>query len=195
MFRRFRLGLLALGAFALAGAGYAGGMHANTINTATLTAQLTASEATTVTNIGSATFVPNIQGKNTFTDGTGTGKVNILWTASRTIAASGKDSFDLSGVLTNTFGTALSMTAVKGLIIVANAANTNNVVVGGAAAATWVGPFGDATDKIVVKPGGFFAVGVPGTGYTVTNTTADALVITNSAGTTGVSYQIGILSQ
>jgi uncharacterized phiE125 gp8 family phage protein len=63
----------------------------------------------------------------------------------------------LSGVLANALGASLAFTAVKAILIVADAANVNNVVVGGAASNAFA-LFGDATDTIAIKPGGAFMI-------------------------------------
>jgi len=41
-----------------------------------------------------------------------------------------------------------------------------------------------------VKPGGCFVLAWPGTGLTVTAGTADLITVTNSAGSTGVTYKV-----
>jgi hypothetical protein len=49
------------------------------------------------------------------------------------------ENLDLSGVLANALGATLAFTAIKAILIVADSANTNNVVVGGAASNGFVG--------------------------------------------------------
>jgi hypothetical protein len=130
----------------------------------------------------------------TFADGAGLNQAQQIFSDTRTLAASAAENLDLAGVLTNVFGSTLTFTKIKGLIICASDANTNDVVVGGHATAALAALFGDVTDTIKVKPGGMFALVAPAAaGYAVVATTGDMLTVTNSAGTTGVTYDIIIL--
>ncbi len=110
-------------------------------------------------------------------NGTGADMANNTWSDTRTISASSSDSLDLSGVLVNAFGTTLAFTKIKGFIIYAYAANTNNVLVGGDAngLAGWVG---NVNDIVVVRPGGCLAIMANvATAYAVTASTGDILKI------------------
>ena len=128
------------------------------------------------------------------TNGTGANNANMVFADTRTLAASGTEDLDLAGGVTNSFGTTTTFTKIKALIISAAAGNTNDVVVGGHATAAITSLFGDATDKVKVKPGGTVAFVAPdATGYAITATTADMLTVTNSAGTTGVTYDIVVI--
>jgi hypothetical protein len=81
----------------------------------------------------------------------------------------------------------LNLTKVKILRIRAATANTNDVVVGGAAANAFLGPFADATDKIAIQARrrGCCLI-APNAGYTVIAGTGDQLKIANSGAGTGV---------
>lgn len=127
--------------------------------------------------------------------GTSAGQADRLWTATRTIAASGTDDLDLNGTaLTDALGAAVAMARVKGIIVAAAAANTNNVVVGGAAATGFISWVGSATDKVVVRPGGVLALFcTDATGYAVTAATADLLRIANSGSGSTVTYDITVI--
>jgi hypothetical protein len=126
-------------------------------------------------------------------NGTGSGQANLLFADQRTIAASSSENLDLAGVLTDPFGNTLTFAAIKVIRICASSANTNNVLVGGAASNTFLGMFDDATDIIRVKPGGCFLWIAPQTGATVTASTGDILKIANSSSGTGVTYDVTIL--
>lgn len=126
--------------------------------------------------------------------GTGANQADLVWSDTRTLAASGSESLDLAGSLTDALGASLSFARVKVILISAAAGNTNNVVVGGASEDAFVGPFADATDKLVVRPGGMVAIAAPdATAYAVTASTADLLQVANSAGTTSVTYDVVII--
>lgn len=129
----------------------------------------------------------------TISDGTGADQANMVWSDTRTLTASSTEDLDLAGSLTNAFGSTLTFTKIKGIIVEAASANTNNVLVGGDAngLAGWVG---NVADYIVVRPGGVFSIYAPdSTAYAVTGGTGDILQIANSAGSTSVTYNIVII--
>jgi hypothetical protein len=129
--------------------------------------------------------------------GTGAGQADKFWRAQRTLAASANEDLDLNGAtFEDAFGTALAFVKVKGLLVAAAAGNTNNVLVGGAAANGFVSWVGAATDKVVLRPGAFFmlcAGQADATGYAVTAATADLLRVANSAGGTSVTYDVYVV--
>lgn len=126
--------------------------------------------------------------------GTGANQASNIYHAQRTLAASATENLDLAGTLTNAFGVTLTFTKIKAIIIHAAAANTNNVQVGGAASNAFVNWVADATDIINIRPGGTLILVAPdSTGYAVTAGSGDILKVTNSAGSTGVTYDVIIL--
>lgn len=129
----------------------------------------------------------------TFTDGTGAGQADRIFKDQRTLGASATEDLDLSGALTNIYGTTVVFARIKYIRVSAAAANTNNVNVA-RATANGVPLFLAALDAIPVRPGGFFSWGCSdATGIAVTAGTGDLLTITNSGGTTGVTYNITII--
>ncbi len=129
-------------------------------------------------------------------DGTAAGQANVLWSDTNTLAASANTDIDLAGALTNAIGGTSVFARVKGLYIAASAANTNNVVVGAAAATQWLSLIGTATGTIILRPGASMLVmaGIAdATGYTVTAGSADLLRIANSGAGTTVTYDIAII--
>lgn len=130
------------------------------------------------------------------TTGTGANQADLAFADTRTLAGSATENLDMAGVLTDAFGAALAFAEVVAILVVAAAGNTNNVVVGGAGAAGFFPMFGDATDTLVIKPGGFALIAAPGAAaYAVTATTADILKVTNSAAGTAVTYDIVIIGR
>lgn len=129
-----------------------------------------------------------------FGDGTGADQAQKLWTDQRTLAASATEDLDLAGGVSDVFGNVLTFTKVKALVIKAAAGNTNNVLVGGASSNGFITPFGGATHTVTVRPGGTLVLIAPdATGYAVTAGTGDLLKIANSAGSTGVTYDITVI--
>ena len=87
-------------------------------------------------------------------NGSGAGQANKIWTDRRTLAASASEDLDLAATLTDPFGATITFARIKALLIRAASGNANNVVVGGAAENGWTTWAGDATDKVIVRPGG-----------------------------------------
>ena len=130
-----------------------------------------------------------------FTSGVAANQADVLFMDERTLAASATENLDLNGTLLDAFGATFSPAKIKAVLIWAAAANTNDVVVGGAATNGWLGPFGAAAHTVAVKPGGFILMAAPqlaGLGA-VTASTGDLLKIANSAAGTGVTYGVIII--
>jgi len=129
-----------------------------------------------------------------FTDGAGAGQANVLFSDTRTLAASANEDLDLSGSLLGLLGNTAAFARVKGIIIVAAAANTNNVVV--QRPASNGAPFVDAEEKLFpdVRPGGVAMWLDPGaTGVALTASSADLINIANSSSGTSVTYDIYVI--
>lgn len=126
--------------------------------------------------------------------GTGANQGDRVFDDTRTIVASGTDDIDLAGVLLDAVGAVITFARVKGLFIAAAPGNTNNVIVGNAAAngfITWVGA---ATHTVTVRPGGLMALWAPdATAYAVTAGTGDLLRVANGGAGTSVTYDIVIV--
>lgn len=129
----------------------------------------------------------------TLTPGTSSGNADLIFMDTRTLSASSTENLDLAGSLTDPLGATLTFVTVKAIYVKAASANTNNVVVGGAGSNTLLGIFSDATDKIIVKPGGVFMWVAPATGATVTASTGDILLVANSSSGSSVTYDIVII--
>ena len=130
----------------------------------------------------------------TFTDGAGADQADEHWSDERTLAASASEDLDLAGVLTDAFGAVITFARIKFLYVEADAANTNDVVVGGAPANAWLGPFADVTDKFKVRPGGaHFDLDRTAGGFVVTAGTGDLLRVANSGAGTSVKYRMVLI--
>jgi hypothetical protein len=150
---------------------------------------------TLVRDTGTASIPHAVSTTIAYASGTAAGQADVIYSDTNTLAASGTSTLDLAGVLSD-LGTTLTFVKVKAIVITAAAGNTNNVILGGAASNGFVSWVGGATHTVTIRPGGFFALGV-GAGdlnaYAVTAGTADQLLITNSAGSTSVTYTIAII--
>jgi hypothetical protein len=126
-----------------------------------------------------------------FGNGTGANQANEAFADIRTLTASSSENLDLAGVLLDAFGSAITFTKIKALVVMAAATNTNDVLVGGAASNGFITPFGDPTDIVKVKPGGLMVLVAPdANGYAVTAGTGDILKVANSAGGSSITYSI-----
>lgn len=127
--------------------------------------------------------------------GTGAGQADKIWTDQRTLTASSTEDLDLVGVLTDAFGGTISLARVKAILVRAAAANTNNVIVGGASATQWAALLG-TTGTVTLRPGALFvaAAGVAdATGYVTAAGATDLLKVANSSSGTPVTYDIAVI--
>lgn len=126
--------------------------------------------------------------------GVGANQADKVFSETRSIAASGTFDYDLAGVLTDVFGAVCTFARIKAIAVFADAGNTNNVVLGNAAATQFLGPFGAAVHTAHVRPGGsvlFFAPDA--TGWPVGAGATDLFRITNGAAGTAVLFDIVFL--
>ena len=123
--------------------------------------------------------------------GTGADLADKAWWNTSTLAASASETWDLDA-LTDAFGDVLTFVKVKLLYVKASDDNNaaNPVVVGGG---DFAGPFADASDKVNLSAGDVFLATKFGSGWTVTATSADGLLVTNGAGTNSVTYDIVLI--
>ena len=129
----------------------------------------------------------------TLATGTGLGQADQIFHDQRTLAASATENLDLAGVLTDPLGTTLTFARIKALMVFALAANTNNVELT-RPATNGALIFIAAGDGISIEPGACFAWATPtAAGVVVTAATADLITLTNSAGSTAVTYDVVII--
>lgn len=164
----------------------------------TVTANISASVSgihSTALDLGTAAFPFAATASTAFASGTGAGQVDRVFTDTRTLAASGNESLDLAGTLTDALGATITMARVKAIFVSAAAANTNDVQVT-RPASNGVPFLMAAGDGIALRPGAFMIWGsgsADATGVAVTAGTGDLITFTNSAGTTSVTYTVVIL--
>lgn len=128
-----------------------------------------------------------------FSDGTAAGQADLIFKDTRTLAASATEDLDMSGALTNIYGETVVFADVRAILITADSANTNNVNVT-RPASNGLPLFLAASDGVAVRPGGaFLYVARDATGIPVTAGTGDLLTLTNSAGSTSVTYSITVI--
>jgi len=163
--------------------------------TATITIKELSNLSADVSELSTITGKVNETQTLSFANGTGANQANNRFDDTRSVDASSTDSLDLAGGLTNNLGTTLTFTKVKYIRISAASTNGDNLEVGGNAAA-FSTIFGDATDKIIIPPGGHFILSNPSAaGFAVTATTADILDIANADSGAAASYDIVVIGE
>jgi hypothetical protein len=137
----------------------------------------------------------NYNGQMVLGTGSGANQGQLVFSDTRTLAASANEDLDLNGAtLVDAFGAALNFTKIRGLIVRADPLNTNNVIVGGAASNGVFTMFGAATHTVTVRPGGVLALFAPdNTAYAAVATTADLLRIANGGAGSTVTYDIIVI--
>ncbi|MEX0854101.1 MAG: hypothetical protein WD036_12595 [Bauldia sp.] len=130
-----------------------------------------------------------------FASGGGADQADQVWSDRRTLAASTPEDLDLAGGLTDAFGNVITMAEVVALGVFASEDNTNDVVVGDAAAPVPV--FAGTNPTFSVKPGGCIVVAAPKAAglFTVGAGSTDDLKIANSGAGTSVTYDIFVLGR
>ncbi len=160
----------------------------------TLSAQILNADYSLAQDLATGHALFNLTRGFGLTSGTGLNQADKIWADTRIIAASGTDDLDLAGVLTDAFGASITFARIKAMLIYAWGANTNNVVVGAAASNQFINWVGAGTHTVNVRPGGLLLLATPdATAYAVTAGTGDLLRVANSAGGTGVTYDICLI--
>ena len=126
-------------------------------------------------------------------DGVSADQADMVFSDQRTIAASTTEDLDVDdGGLLDAFGTAFTIAKLKVLVVCAASGNTNTVDVGGDANS--VPFFDDATDLMLVHPGGCLTITNPVlAGYAVTAATGDIIQVANGGAGTTVTYDVVII--
>jgi len=191
LFGKITRGLVAVALASLTVGGLGGAAYVRSTEALAVTARVTSSfsgSETSALDQGTVTYPASLTYSQAYADGSGSNAANKLWCDTRTSADADPD---LAGTLTSGLGATVTFTAIKQIFINTPIGNAGNLLVGGAGANDFINWVGDATDVIVVKPGGHFELGVGGTGYAVTAGTGDILGIGSSSGT--ATYSICIL--
>jgi hypothetical protein len=147
-----------------------------------------------VLDIGTPTDTFQKRSKIELTNGTGSNSADLLFHDQRTLTASGTEDLDLAAALTNPLtGASMTFAELRLLMITAASTNTNDVVLS-RPASNGVPLFSAAGDGIEIGPGGVFLWAGPADGkVAVAAGTGDLLTVTNSAGSTSVTYDVIII--
>lgn len=141
------------------------------------------------------TFEPRISSSLTFEDGVGLNQADRQWVIERELAGAASDTITLDTGLKDAFGDDVDFAEIVGIMVVSDPANVATLSIGGGTGA-WFGMFGAATDKIVLPPGGFFAIAAPGEdGLGAVAALANSLTFTNSHATIACDFKVAILGR
>lgn len=163
-----------------------------------LTGLLNARAAFTQTgsnDLGTVSAALELAFSRTIASGTGANQADLIFADTRTITASSSENLDLRGSLTDAFGATLSMVELVAIIVTADSANTNNVVLGDAT--NPIDLFGGTNPTFSVKPGGMFMVVAPNASglCAVDAGSGDVLKVANSNSGTSVTYSIIVVGR
>jgi hypothetical protein len=144
--------------------------------------------------LGTPQILVDVEAQRNFDEGTATvDQTNVLYQATRTLAASTGEDLDLAGVLADALGATIAAAEVTAIYIEAHGANTNDVVVT-RAATNGVPIFLLASGGVNVGPGDFFLL-TNRKGITVTAATGDLLHVANGGAGSSVTYDVVVIGR
>lgn len=145
-----------------------------------------------LSNLADPTANPVIALAASLTDGRGSGQANSVYYDSKQLGTSASQDYDLVGTLTNAFGDTVNLDLVKTIIVnnTGTAASNGSIRVIAQTFSSWCK---NATDYIIVKPGGCFLLHAPDTAAYDMSAGSDTLRITNESGSVVAKYEIGII--
>lgn len=153
----------------------------------TISGSFAVNDRRTVGINSSANLPVNFAPSTTFTNGSGAAAGNVLYQASLALSA-GVNNVDLNGVLTDSYGSTVSLVRVKGIAFQNNSASNSMTV--GNGTNPWATLL-SSTGTITVPAGGWFIACTPdATGWAVTASTGDILKV---AGTGTDAFTLVVL--
>ncbi len=158
--------------------------------TASIRASITAQLSKTL-DLSSPSAQPALSVLAALTNGTLNTEADRVFADTRTLAASATEDLDFgtAGGLKDDMGDPFEPVEIAALMVTAAVGNTNNVVMGNAAAEAFLGPFGAATHTLAVKPGACMLWFAPA-GWPSLNNASDKLKFLNGGAGTPVTYSI-----
>lgn len=147
-----------------------------------------------VKTVGAAELTETVPDFFTWThaDGDTTNQMNAFVSAPISLAAGATNAINLAAAV-NGFGDTVNFSKVKFLAFGAAVSNEAALRVGGAEADAFAGCFGDASDTVDVRPGGFVMLAAPdAAGYTVGTGTNLWVVNTGTNAAIGTAYIGGV---
>ena len=166
-----------------------------------MTAGVTASIALSIraslagsADLGTPRAPVNVEELVQFVAGTASdSQANLMFSDIRPLASAASENLDMAGALTGPLGATITAAEVVAIFLKADADNTTNVTVFGAADNEFDGPLGGTTPTLTLKPGDS-ALLLSRDGWTVTAGTGDLLQVTNGSGA-AASYTVVIIGR
>lgn len=145
-------------------------------------------------DLGTPQILVNIDKALEFTGGTAAiGQANVLFSDTRTLAASASEDIDVAGALTDALGASIAAAEIVAIYIGADPGNTNDVQVT-RPAANGVPAFLAAGDGVAVGPGDFLLL-TNRKGFAVAAGTGDLIHVANGGAGSSVDYDIVIIGR
>jgi hypothetical protein len=145
-------------------------------------------------DLGTPNILLDIAKSMEFTPGTASvAQANVLFSDTRTLAASASEDLDLAGALADAFGATIAAAEVVAIYIAAASGNTNDVQVT-RPATNGVPLFLAAGDGLALGPGDFVLL-TNRKGVTVTAGTGDVVHIANSGAGSSVTYDVVVIGR
>lgn len=145
-------------------------------------------------DLGTPQILLDIAKSMEFSPGTAAvGQANILFSDTRTLAASATENLDLAGVLADALGATIAAAEVVAIYFAAASGNTNDVQIT-RPAANGVPLFLAGGDGFALGPGDF-SLRTYRNGVAVTAGTADLVTVTNGGAGTPVTYDVVIIGR
>lgn len=152
-------------------------------------AKITASQTSTLDAAVYSLALADLDPIN-LSDGVGNNQADLIWSDTRTLAASTSEELDLNALPQSAPLANVNMVKVKAILVLAAAGNTNNVEVGNAAATQFQAGFGVATGRWIIPPGDRFLATAQKAGWSSANGVSDKLKIANGGAGTSVDYTL-----
>ena len=128
-----------------------------------------------------------------WTTGAAAGQADDVFETVLNIAASGNLALDLSA-LTDPLGGSLAALRVKGIIILADETNVNDIVFEGGASNPFLGPLGGTTPTLNTQPGGITVLATPtAAAWAINASTAHTIKLANSSSGTAVTGKLIVI--
>jgi hypothetical protein len=129
-------------------------------------------------------------------NGTSNVQADLVYQDTFSIPLSSSTVLDMGtgGGMTTPFGGAFAPAEVVGFLLVADAGNTNNIIIGNNATEDFLGWFGAVTHTEAVKPDGWTFHFAPA-GWAVANNSTDKIKLANSGAGTAVAGSVIIIAR
>jgi hypothetical protein len=147
-------------------------------------------------SIGFATYTASDSHLDIIENGTGANKSNMVYSTFLNISASSNIDQGLFDAESSELGGLIAFLKIKVVVITAASTNTADVQVGGGSNA-FSTMFANASDALLLKPGGLIALSAAETadGFGVTPATGDLLRFTNLSGSDAASVTLTLIGE